>query len=170
MSTPAGAFSEPSRSFAPGYSRTNRASDGSLTWNLVTVTIKVSGLTTIIDSMPNLTGGQKSSLKDKLAAARTFFNSGTLNPACGKLYFIAQVNGLTPTKLSPSTATVRPRHGGPAGTEARKPPDVLDGLAFARYVPTSSTTLTVKRAACGGTTSTRRPQRPAIPSGGVDAW
>ncbi len=73
----------------------------------MTVTINVTGLPAIIDSQPKLTGGQKSSLKDKLAAAKTLFNSGKLTPACAKLSdFITQVNGLTPTKLSSSTATV----------------------------------------------------------------
>jgi len=84
-----------------------RASDGSLTSNLVTVTINVTGSSAIIDSQPEVTSGQKSSLKDKLAAAKTFFDSGKLNPACGKLSaFIDQVNSLTPTKLSPPAATV----------------------------------------------------------------
>jgi Bacterial Ig domain len=70
-----------------------RASDGSLTSNLVTVPINVSGLAAIIDSQPKLTSGQKSGWKDKFAAAKTFFTSGKLNAACGKLTdFIDQVN------------------------------------------------------------------------------
>ena len=84
-----------------------RASDGSLTSTLVTVTINVTGLPAIIDSQSQLTSGQGSSLKDKLAGAKAFFSSGKLNPACGKLSdFISQVNSLTPTKLSPQTAIV----------------------------------------------------------------
>ena len=86
---------------------TYRASDGDLTSGLATVTINVTGLPAIIDSQPKLTNGQKASLKDKLAAATTLFNGGKLSPACNKLSeFIAQVSGLTPAKLSPSTATV----------------------------------------------------------------
>ena len=86
---------------------TYRASDGSLTSNLATVTINVTSLSSIINSQPKLTTGQKASLNDKLAAAATFFSQGKLNSACGKLSeFITQVNGLTPSKLSASTATV----------------------------------------------------------------
>lgn len=84
-----------------------RASDGSLASNLVTVTINVASLSTIINSQPKLTSGQKASLNNKLAAAATLFGQGKLNPACGKLSeFISQVSGLMPTKLSASTATV----------------------------------------------------------------
>jgi hypothetical protein len=84
-----------------------RAGDGSLTSEVATVTINVTGLPAIIDSQTKLTNGQKAGLKDKLAAATTLFNGGKLNPACNKLSeFITQVRGLTPAKLSPSTATV----------------------------------------------------------------
>jgi hypothetical protein len=97
----------PTADFAGSDAFSYRATDGSLTSNLVTVTINATGLPAIIESQPRLASGQKASLKDKLAAAATLFSSGKLNPACGKLSeFVSQVSGLTPSKLSPSAATV----------------------------------------------------------------
>ena len=61
----------------------------------------------IINSHAKLTSGQKTSLNDKLAAAAAFLGQGKLNLACETLNeFISQVNGLVPTSLSASTATV----------------------------------------------------------------
>ena len=60
-----------------------------------------------ISGLSGVTSGQKSSLQDKLAKAQAFFDSGKLGSACGKLdEFIAQVNGLTPAKISPSVSAV----------------------------------------------------------------
>jgi VCBS repeat-containing protein len=96
--------------FSGSDSFTYRAGDGSLTSNVVTVTLTVSSTALFIDTLTSVTAitrGQQSSLKNKLAAAATFFSSGKLGPACGKLdAFIRQVNGLAPVKLSPPIAAV----------------------------------------------------------------
>lgn len=87
----------PNAVFSGTDSFTYRASDGPAVSAPATVTIAVKSTPAVIDDLPNLTAGQKDSLKSKLDDAAAFFAEGKLDAACGKLNaFIGQVSGLFP--------------------------------------------------------------------------
>ena len=94
-------------SLASSYTIAVRASDGSLSSSPASLSIAVTSLASIIDGQTTLSGGLKSALKDKLDKAASFFASGKLSDACGKLdEFISQVNSVTPGRLTQPMAAV----------------------------------------------------------------